>query len=51
MTELFDPFEGKRKFEYTGSVHAVYPLSPKSKVPSSIRRPNYGREAVRTLSI
>ena len=44
--ELFDPFEGKRGFRYSGSVRAVYPLSPKTEIPSSIRRPNYRRESL-----
>lgn len=46
MDGVFDPFEKVRGFRYTGGVHAAYPLSPKSKIPASIKRPNYGREAV-----
>ncbi|WFD07804.1 methionyl aminopeptidase [Malassezia vespertilionis] len=45
MTELFDPWEKARKFKYSGTIRALYPLSPKTKMPSSIKRPNYGREA------
>ncbi|KAN0061629.1 Methionine aminopeptidase 1 [Thecaphora frezii] len=45
-TFTFDPFEGVRGFKYAGSVKAVYPLAPKSKVPPSIRRPNYAREGL-----
>lgn len=48
MTEAFDPFSDVRGFRYTGDVHAAYPLSPKTRIPASIRKPNYGREAVRT---
>lgn len=44
--ELYDPFQKVRGFKYTGSLRAVYPLSPKTKIPAHIRRPNYGREAV-----
>ncbi|EST07771.2 Peptidase M24, structural domain protein [Kalmanozyma brasiliensis GHG001] len=40
----FDPFAAVRSFKYSGSVQAVYPLSPKPKIPPSIRRPNYARE-------
>jgi len=47
---VYDPFEGVRGFRYSGDVHAVYPLSPKTKMPAHIRRPNYGREAVCTPS-
>ena len=47
MADVFDPFSGVRGFHYTGDVRAAYPLSPKSHIPASIRRPNYGREAVR----
>lgn len=47
---VYDPFEGVRSFRYSGDVHAVYPLSPKTKMPAHIRRPNYGREAVCTPS-
>lgn len=43
----FDPFANVRSFKYSGSVKAVYPLSPKPKIPPSIRRPNYAREGVR----
>lgn len=43
----FDPFASIRSFKYSGSVKAVYPLSPKPKIPPSIRRPNYAREGVR----
>lgn len=43
----FDPFASVRSFKYSGSVKAVYPLSPKPKIPPSIRRPNYAREGVR----
>lgn len=43
----FDPFANVRTFKYSGSVKAVYPLSPKPKIPPSIRRPNYAREGVR----
>ncbi|PKI83031.1 Map1p [Malassezia vespertilionis] len=46
MTELFDPWEKARKFKYSGTIRALYPLSPKTKMPSSIKRPNYGREAL-----
>lgn len=42
---VYDPFEGVRGFRYSGDVHAQYPLSPKTKMPAHIRRPNYGREA------
>jgi len=45
-SELYDPFQKVRGFKYTGSLRAVYPLSPKTKIPAHIRRPNYGREAV-----
>jgi len=45
---VYDPFEGVRGFRYSGDVHAQYPLSPKTKMPAHIRRPNYGREAVCT---
>ncbi|WFD29573.1 methionyl aminopeptidase [Malassezia sp. CBS 17886] len=47
MGDVFDPFEGVRGFRYAGGVRAAYPLSAKPKIPSSVRRPNYGREAVR----
>lgn len=43
----FDPFASARSFKYSGLVKAVYPLSPKPKIPPSIRRPNYAREGVR----
>lgn len=43
----FDPFANVRSFKYSGSVKAVYPLTPKPKIPPSIRRPNYAREGVR----
>ncbi|KAI3480793.1 hypothetical protein L1887_57060 [Cichorium endivia] len=43
----FDPFANVRSFKYSGSINAVYPLSPKPKIPPSIRRPNYAREGVR----
>ncbi|SNX83047.1 related to MAP1 - methionine aminopeptidase [Melanopsichium pennsylvanicum] len=43
----FDPFANVRSFKYSGTVKAVYPLSPKPKIPPSIRRPNYAREGVR----
>ncbi|SPO22019.1 related to MAP1 - methionine aminopeptidase [Ustilago trichophora] len=46
-TFTFDPFANVRTFKYSGSVKAVYPLSPKPKIPPSIRRPNYAREGVR----
>ncbi|SPO41833.1 related to MAP1 - methionine aminopeptidase [Pseudozyma flocculosa] len=42
----FDPFEDAPGFKYAGSVKAVYPLAPKSKVPPSIRKPNYAREGL-----
>lgn len=42
-----DPFANVRSFKYSGSVKAVYPLSPAPKIPPSIRRPNYAREGVR----
>ena len=45
--ELYDPFAGVRGFKYAGAMRAVYPLSPKRQIPKEIRRPNYGREAVR----
>lgn len=47
MSGIFDPFEKVRGFRYSGGVVAAYPLSPKTKIPPSIKRPNYGREAVR----
>ncbi|SPO23336.1 related to MAP1 - methionine aminopeptidase [Ustilago trichophora] len=46
-TFTFDPFANVRTFKYSGSVKAVYPLSPKPKIPPTIRRPNYAREGVR----
>lgn len=46
----YDPFENVRGFKYSGDLRAVYPLSPKSVLPQHIRRPNYGREAVRVIS-
>ncbi|WFD42023.1 methionyl aminopeptidase [Malassezia psittaci] len=48
MSEDFDPFAGVRRFHYSGDVHALYPLSPKSKIPPHIKRPNYGRESLFT---
>lgn len=36
--ELYDPFP---TFNYTGSVRAVYPLSPRRTVPDSIPKPDY----------
>lgn len=39
-----DPFPN---FKYTGSLRAVYPLTPKSKAPSSVLKPNYQREYIR----
>ena len=44
---IFDPFAKVKGFQYAGSIRAAYPLSPKSKVPPTIRRPNYAREGVR----
>ncbi|PWN49390.1 methionine aminopeptidase [Violaceomyces palustris] len=43
----FDPFETYPGFKYAGEVRACYPLSPKPKIPPTIRRPNYAREGVR----
>lgn len=47
-TAPFDPFENTPGFQYPigATVRAHYPLSPKSKVPDSIFRPNYARESV-----
>lgn len=44
MEQTHDPFPD---FQYTGELRAVYPLTPKSKIPSSVVKPNYQREYMR----
>lgn len=39
----YDPFPD---FKYSGKLRPAYPLSPKSKVPDHIMKPNYAREEV-----
>jgi methionyl aminopeptidase len=40
-TGIFDPFPS---FPYTGPLRAVYPLSAKREVPSSIKLPDYSKD-------
>ncbi|KAF8472752.1 putative methionine aminopeptidase type 1 [Kalaharituber pfeilii] len=42
-TGLYDPFPD---FKYTGSVRAMYPLSPMRKVPDHIPRPDYHNDGI-----
>lgn len=42
-TTLYNPFP---TFPYTGSVRAVYPLSPRRLVPKTIKHPDWAKDGI-----
>ncbi|KAI9188658.1 Methionine aminopeptidase 1 [Blastocladiella emersonii ATCC 22665] len=46
---IYDPWIAERRFKYTGTLRAQYPLSPRREVPAGIERPDYA-ETGRPLS-